>query len=231
MNLVNPYLFSTLKRGLVAYYPLDGNANDALGLHNGVVDGSVSFVSGKNNQAASFVSLASIKAVNSFDFSFTNGVNDVPFSISAWINFDSLTGVQFIVSKWQTVGSNEWLCAWNSTFLTIVTAIPGSSSLIRANYTFVPVLNKWYHLVFSYNGSGLSSGFDIYVNGVKVSADKAGSYTGMQSTGTVLRLGNSAVDEYFKGRIDEVAIWKNRKLVDSEVLELYRSGVGKFYPF
>jgi len=32
-----------------------------------------------------------------------------------------------------------------------------------------------------------------------------------------------------RGKLDEIAIWKNRELTSTEVTELYNSGAGKFY--
>jgi len=77
----------------------------------------------------------------------------------------------------------------------------------------------------------LNSGLDIYLDGVKASSIKSGTYPGMANTSSVLRIGNSFSNEFFNGKIDEVGIWKNRKLTDADVSELYSGGVGKFYPF
>ncbi len=74
-----PFVFGANQ--LIAYYPLDGNANDVSGFgNNGIVNGAT-FVSGKIGQAASFdgKSYVTLPAANKiFDLK-------ANFTISAWV--------------------------------------------------------------------------------------------------------------------------------------------------
>lgn len=214
--------------GLVASYSLS-NGNDNLGLHNGT-SVNVTYGAGKLGNCGDFnASNRVINISDSNDFSFTNGTNDLPLSLSVWCNFTSLAGTQFIFSKWDGSTASEYIIAWNATFLTII--LTGPTSNIRSNYTFTPTLNQWYHFVFTYNGSGLNSGLKIYVDGSLVTTVNSGTYTGMVDNTRFPRIGNSNASEYFKGKIDELNIWKNRELTYGEVLELYNSNLGLAYPF
>ncbi|MFN8256124.1 MAG: caspase family protein [Bacteroidales bacterium] len=86
-----------LKRGLVAYYPFNGNFNDAsVNKNNGTVNG-VELTGdklGKPNSAAYFdgKSYIVVPDNNSLDFS-------TSFSVFAWVNFDDANQNQKIISK------------------------------------------------------------------------------------------------------------------------------------
>jgi len=216
--------------GLVAYYSFDGsNATDIhTGTHNGTLINSPTFPTGKNGNCIEFGSTKAVSVADSNDFSFNNG-SEIPFAVSMWVNFNSVSGVNFLASKWDTGIANEWLIAYNSTFFTIILSNPNTSALIRANYTFSPTVGTWYHLLFTYNANGLNSGLGIYINGSLATSTNSGTYSGMTNGATPLKMGNSDVNEYFKGKMDEVAIWKGVTYGATQATELYNAGAGKFY--
>jgi len=234
VNYINPYVFnygSDFITDLVAYYSFDGsNATDIhTGTHNGTLVGSPTFPAGKNSNCIEFGSGKGVNVADSTDFSFTNGSNDVPFSVSMWVNFNSVSGVNFLASKWGIGTFGEWIVAYNSTFFTFLLYNYSAFSLIRANYTFTPTTSTWYHLVCTYDGSELNSGLKIYLNGALMSSTNSGTYTGMINGVSQFQIGNNDSNEYFKGKSDELAIWKDRELTALEVAELYNGGAGKFY--
>src|ERR1019366_3185308 len=96
---VNGYSQSFLTNGLVAYYPFNGNANDASGNgNNGTVYGAILTTDrfGNSNSAYSFDGASSyIEVPSNASLLFSNQL-----TISAWIKWVSFPGSQFsIVSK------------------------------------------------------------------------------------------------------------------------------------
>ena len=72
-------------------------------------------------------------------------------------------------------------------------------------------VNTWTHLAGTYDGLTLR----LYINGVEVAAQPRSGQIGIFS-GPIRIGGNSALGEYFQGRIDEVRIY-NRALTQTEV--------------
>jgi hypothetical protein len=84
--------------------------------------------------------------------------------------------------------------------------------------------NRWYHLVGTYNSTGLS----CYTNGILADSN-TGNYGSIQTTSDRLVIGADYFgSEVFNGVIDEVRIW-NRTLTAEEISASYNSGVYKLY--
>jgi hypothetical protein len=80
-----PRIGSNLSRGLIAYYPLNGNANDESGKgHSGIVHGNLVFVPGIFRLSAHFDGASAYISVP------THSDLDLqpPFSLAAWFNFE-----------------------------------------------------------------------------------------------------------------------------------------------
>lgn len=226
--------------GLVAYYKLDGDANDSTpNLHNGVAT-SVSYVSGKIGQAANFNSDTSVIKINdTIDLSFTNGTIDTPFSISMWIYVTQFSSVGNWILNKRGLTTNEWQLVCLSGKMHFAKFSNNSSSIYQGITCVSSIpLNSWQHIAYTDDGSGLNSGQNFYINGVRqlVSSANAGTYVKMQDTlaqtGIGLQLFDGvAANLRHRGYVDEIGIWKNRILTASEVLNLYNNGSGKTYPF
>ena len=82
------------------------------------------------------------------------------------------------------------------------------------------VLNRWYHLAFTYNGSNIT----LYKDGEVVDgAILTGQMPSTNSGNTELAIGaHRAGGGEFNGSIDEVMIW-NRALSETEIMRLYES--------
>lgn len=91
-----------LTNGLVAYYPFNGNANDMVGVNNGVVNSAVLTTDRFNNenQAYSFNGINSgITVQNNQLFNFGGNVD---FAIGLWAVLNAPTNVSpqfFLISK------------------------------------------------------------------------------------------------------------------------------------
>lgn len=234
-----------LKQNLVAYYSFDNNVLDSTpNAHNGTTVGSPSYVAGKQSNSINFQNdntLRYVTVADSTDFSFTNGVNDLPFSISFWVQNLAISSVgNWYVSKRSanfTLG--EWQIVYGSAGRIVVNI--GSNGNMGANYISAESilnpfgLNTWAYLTITYDGSATASGIKIYVNAVDATSinSTVGTYVRMINTTAELSFGqglwalNNAIKH--RGYLDELAIWKNRLLTLPEIQFLYNSGNGTNY--
>jgi hypothetical protein len=240
-----------LTNNLVAWWKFDNNLSDSTSnAHNGTGVGSPTYVSGVINQAINFDNTNTPRYVNvadSDDFTFATGSSDLPFSISLWaFNLSLSTLGNWLINKRSSVSTPniEWQLFYNNTAVTPNNTVTfwlfdtNSSNLIAAYSNVAPfALNTWAHIVATYDGSGNSSGLNIYINGVNVTNTRtsAGTYVKMNNTSSPLRIGQAgwATDATLKhrGYLDMVGIWKNRELTPTEISQIYNSGSGLDYPF
>ena len=219
-GLVASYNFDLDFSDYTGNHPLSAFGNTTAGVGGGVVSNCSEF-----DGSTGYLTVA-----DSDDFSMTDGVNDVPFSVSCWVNFDSLdpSNGDWIINKWQNA-NKEWLIARNPAgdLAFIVADGVNAANLIRTDFTWAPTLSTWYHLAFTYDGSKLEEGLKIYINGSLVSSTPSslGSYIGSVNTSSNLYVGRN-IDgsvQYFDGKLDELHIWKNRELTAAEVLGIYNT--------
>jgi len=222
--------------GLIARYSFDANANDISGNNlNGIVYGAT-MTPDRNNGTN-----------KAYDFDFANvsfgKQNDevyIPYSpilnvsnitVSLWLyprsyywNGNSGNNpVSTIINRFQygysTPNGQAWGIIFNQTSVTgfiVGTNGTGSSNAVSNNSL---ILNKWHHLVMTYNGSQIK----LYINGV-LSATQ--NYSSAMNT-----FGNSGISigesnqangywNHTDGKIDDVALW-NRALTATEIQQLY----------
>lgn len=233
---------------LVAYWAFENNVNDALGVHNGTTVGSPTYTTGVNGQSINFGNdniIRYLSVADSNDFSFTDGVTDLSFSISCWVNFSSFTTTVNPIIMKRNASFSEWqLIYLPATFGTIPANRIGiylfsenSSNVIVSASNSQPLLNNWINVIATYSGNSNVFGLKLYINGIlQNTKNTTGTYLKMPNTISPIYMGQfgtnltSATFKH-KGLLDEVAIWKNRELTASEVTKLYNAGAGKFYPF
>lgn len=220
--------------GLVAYYPFEGNANDMVNSYNGSYNSSfVGFTTGKILQASSFIKNINSKITipNNGDLSFTNGINDLPFTISLWTKINS-NGNHFLILKFLNTNTNsEWgFYIFGNKVRGLIVDKNTNNTYILKETTLGLNTIQFYHLCLTYDGVNGYNGMKIYVNGIEQTCINlsSGTYTGMKSGLLPMTIGNSSqtANNAFvtDGIIDELAIWKNRELTATEVLELYSKG-------
>jgi len=161
---------------------------------------------------------------NSTEFSFSDGNNDEPFSLSTWVKMDDNSTFR-ILSKDNGVGSNrEWLLATDAGGNLNIYLIDGGQFRGREYTTPLPE-NEWLHISATYDGSGGENfrlGLKLYVNGVQVDNVDFGSggYVAMDvSTANNFYIGRYATT-YADGKLADVRIYDD-ELTASEVLDLY----------
>jgi Concanavalin A-like lectin/glucanases superfamily/Immunoglobulin domain len=201
---------NSLTNGLVAYYPFNGDANDASGNgNNGTVIGASLTQDryGNLNQAYSF------NGVNNY-ISFT-GVPTTQtdnWSIIAWVNPASFSQAEIAVGMGYDDGAsgNGYSLGIN---INKLYPVFGGIEDIDAGFMF-PATNQWYQIAMLRN-SGTTS---FYVNGVST----PNSNTDTPHIPTAFRIGSNIGYRFFNGAIDDVRIY-NRALSSNEIAQLYFS--------
>ena len=209
-----------ITEGLVAYYPFDGNANDASGNGNhGVVHGATLTADrfGNENGAYRFDGNDWIEVESSSSLSLLTS----NMSLMTWVKIDSQSGWIPFLCKGRTArqfglelgisGNGEiriFVNDFNST---------GNGSQVE---TVAPsgsiTVGEWYHIAISYTGEKLVS----YINGVQAaSIDVSDSFAQNDDS---LYIGKDPPDatEYYRGELDDIRIY-NRALSAAEVKALY----------
>ena len=165
---------------------------------------------------------------NNGSFSFTNGTNDLPFSVSMWLKQTTQTGSQWIINKRTSPSSSgEWQIATTGGGYPIIQLIEqDNSSVLGKESTTILVASTWTHVVCTYDGSGTEAGLKIYQSGsaVGLSSQSAGAYTHMLKTSAPLAIatqGWSLGSSGFIGSIDDVRIY-NRAMSAAEICGIYK---------
>jgi len=237
---VNGYSQSFLTNGLVAYYPFNGNANDASGNgHNGTNHGGVLVPDrfGDPNQAYRFDGTNNDNSdTNSFiDLSQNRPITGIQttFSICGWINpryipqlphDESIPrGIYYHRADWADIGVRIGNSPWVSFSMTTLEfdTISGVHSANQNDDLYASILiptNVWTSFAATYDGMTKS----LYINGtlnVSVSYTFPANWdTSFMGEGIGGDFAGQA--ETFDGVIDDIRIY-NRALSDTEVQQLY----------
>ncbi len=223
--------------GLLAYFPLNGNANDSSGNgHNGTINGEVAWVADRfghfgdacylNGSSASISIPDSSRALN-FD------LKTQSYTICCWVMLDSLPrnrDMEIIMDR----GTGEIQPASYDLFYRgttgrfVADTWDDSSNIIVPSVT-MPDTNKWYFLTMVADTKKVA----IYVNGVRELSDNGAEspdsippgYRSTRNNEKVRTIGDFYPTtlnghHFFDGAIDDVRIY-GRALTYEEILELY----------
>jgi hypothetical protein len=87
------------------------------------------------------------------------------------------------------------------------------------------LLNTWYNIVVTYDGSSTPGGIKVYINGTSITLSTVTNTltSSIVSNGTTATLGAMGGTTYLTGYLEEVSHW-SRVLTSTEVTELFNSG-------
>jgi hypothetical protein len=194
-----------LTKGLLGYWPLDGDAKDAIGGHGGALFNGASFV--KDATRGTVLSVDGVddhvEAPHATDMVFSTSNS---YTLSAWVYLNNLPG------RWQTVmaksrdqgthygfwitDSGEWMGGgWENR---------GSKAVTKV----------WVHVAYVQDGAAGTG--TTYING---KVDWKGGPRDGTGLGDFWIGGAKSVSEFLGGFIDDVAVY-NRVLVVDEVKQL-----------
>lgn len=146
------------------------------------------------------------------------------FSISAWVFVTSFANFPVIFGNEAAAsGGFDFFFLTNGGLDLQWASHAGGEIEVQTTSTFL--LNTWYHVVLTYNGSNNASGVAIYVNGASISLNVVHN-TALSTPigyGGPTRIGNDNVAQLFDGYIDEVSVW-NTALSSGQVSALYNNG-------
>ena len=217
------FLDWSLHDGLIAHYGLDGNVfGETPGsgrVLTRLVDGGPDFVKGKIGQAARFDGKRFVDGGDVAPFRFQER-----FTLSAWI-YPAASNGPIVTRTKQGSTEKEGYGLYlkdGKVQLNLVARWLDDSTRVE---TAQPLkLNRWYHVVASYDGSRLADGTAIYVNGkpwkLTYVVDGLNQPFGVKAPIRIGAVGNAP--DRFRGDIDEVRIY-DRKLTRQEVAALATS--------
>ncbi len=229
----SPVSGQTFANGLVAYYPFNGNANDAIGTNNGTVFGATLATDrfGNANRAYYFNGSSYIQIPTS-----TNVFGSQDFTVSMWFNSagffnisNSSTQARFLISK----GTSNFELHLGS-LLGTPSATPSGFRFLPRNHLNsgpswdTPALsyqtNVWQHIVAVYQPS--TTNVMMFCNGVSLSIIGSSTTPAGTNNITPARLGMRFDGTLaFQGMLDSVRIY-NRGLSANEVQQLYQYEAG-----
>lgn len=214
-----------IDKGLKAYYPFNGNANDMSGNgNNGTVVGFENFSKNRFLDNANSISLSGI---NNAVLVNDNNSLDLVFEASAfsWINIKGQPYQNFTVltkgngsvrsytlQLYRQGSSNQYKMA-------LVTSNVETVSLIPFTIDF----NKWYHIGFTFKNKI----FSVYLNSVLIENVTVTSNMVVNSAALEIGRDSYSATEFTNGLIDEVRLY-SRSLNHLEVQEVYKYGCPGF---
>jgi hypothetical protein len=206
--------------GLVAYYPLDGNANDASGNNfNGTAFNGVTYSPHLSGLAANFSGASQY-------ISLPSAIPDTSaFTVAFWLNTADTTPNTFpyglfLVSRDIPNANYDWnICIGLGRKLEFHTGTPTNDSLILTTPSDLPG-NDWVHITCV--ADAVAGMKDIYLNG-QLAASTPWVPTTFDNSTVPIYLGASTAEPlshlFLNGSMDEVRFY-DRALSASEVMTL-----------
>lgn len=198
---------------IISRYTFEDNVNDVVGSNNGVNSG-VTFVTGGVGKSGVFNNSTStnVTIADSDNLTFLGA-----FSISLLYKSNGVSN-QWLVSKRDASDFEHQFVIYQNNLRIYL----NGGGTIDAYISFVPTIGQQYHLGVSYNNNGLNSGLEIYIDGIKQTLTRSGTFTGIVNTASStyisgLNLGSPIYP--MNSNVDEVIFWDD-KLTDEAFLEL-----------
>jgi hypothetical protein len=221
--------YNSLSKGLVAYYPFEGNTNDESGLSNNLSLTGAELAADRSGSTSGALKL-------NLNSSYAESANLIG------VSGNSLRSVSFWVRTQEPLGVDADIISWGdrnpslggSQFLIALQGGNGGEIVVGGYYSDVsaanlgdPFLERWNQVTYVYSGS--ITGAKIYLNGKSLPVGQNGGWVAATDTwntvNTVLRLGSrgDGRDLALAGTIvDDVRVY-GRALSTSEVVQLYQT--------
>lgn len=169
-----------------------------------VVDNSLAF-----DGSDDFVSIPDDNAL-----SFGDGASDSPMTVEAWVRFNTSTANRGIVSK--RTGFDEYVFETDAGGNIAVRFYDddAAATIEKESTGFTTLISTWYHLAFTYDGSGTTDGIKIYIDGVEPAYNvpaPVGVYVAMENTASPVEIATVNGGSNFEGEIDEIRIWNSER--------------------
>jgi len=220
-NTVNVTLLSVPTTDLVAYFPFNGNANDASGYtHNGTVSGATLTTDRFGNGSKAYYFSGSPSTINVGAIpEITSGSN---WTVSFWMNTDVVENYRNPLDfSYISTGNNqgprfELSLDGNFSFASGIGGVSGETYAVLRIQNHITV-GHWSHVIGMRDGNILR----FYIDNVEVGNQTT---TLWPPTFTNLVIGHgfttSEINRWFKGSVDDIRVYK-RALTSQEIDTLY----------
>ena len=208
--------------GLVAYYPFNGNANDASGNGNhGTVNGATLATDGDGNENSAYSFDGEKYEGNSINIGSSIFNDPNSFSIYVTVNVGELyvheNPFSYIFSQ---ASGGEIQISHHSDYLGFASKLNNDSWLICE---ITPEVNKWVNYVYTYSEE--LNRIIVYTNGVETCTKEINSTLFSYEGPAMIGRQSNVEHNYFNGIISEIGFW-NRALSEQEIQNLYNSSTG-----
>lgn len=193
---------------LAAYYPFDGNANEASGsgAPNGVVSGAT-LTTGKDglpNTAYSFGSGNSISVANTSLLDFTTA-----FTIEFYI-YPTTTSTQNVMSRWAIGTGGQFLVRYTGGLFVFIPSSAGDGGSNYGSISSGISINTWTKIKIVYDGSGATNAdrLKFYFNDVQQTLVFVGTITSSLVTASIpTYFGEWNGTANYLGKLDEIKFY------------------------
>ena len=223
---------TSLREGLVAYYPFNGNANDESGNgHHGTVHGATLTQDRHDNANRAYLfnegAEASNVVVPDHDLLDLGNSSNKEITISLWCSLPKHKAARLIVKGKANSPVTDYCLFFPTTTadLNILFWGTGRADTHSGSWppTYLPNLStEWHHLVAIYKqGKGIDGYKKVYLDGQLIYLGTSGAKN--KSNSEDLLIGGrpwTAKQKYLGHRVDDVRIY-NRALSEAEVKALY----------
>jgi hypothetical protein len=217
----DPLSFNPLSKGLVAYYPFDGNGNDESGNKNHLLLGNASLTESRTGSSATALEFTGAQTAPRSNAN-TGISGNAPFSVSFWVEPTS-------EPSWPS----GFILGWGDSdpgrvahfyYRPYTQGAADFNLHIDENYVGATVqtepnslLSQWNHITYTYEPGDRS--FAIYLNGMLQTTNfKSFNMELHDLIDSPLAIGNASSGWAFK--IDDIRLY-NRTLTEGEVQQLY----------
>jgi len=206
------------RNGLVAWYPFDGNAQDASGNgHHGTVSGAnlINDRFSNPNSAYNFYQIEHdyISVPDHPDLQISNAITIAIWGFRPGYYYPD--GFEDLVMK----GNDSYGFQYNNSTDEILFHLT-SNGWRNLNSNFEPIMQNWFHIAGTYDGEWQR----VYVNGIETNSQY---FTGgIQTNNSPLYFGYQVAGDnaWYNGFLDDCCIY-NRALSADEIWDLYKIGV------
>lgn len=201
--------------GLIAWFRLDGTAEDSSGRNN---HGIIRFaepaagIRGKAGTAFFFPAEKKAYIYNMSDSGFPQG--DLPRTMSAWIKTDKEAPGGFVIADYGRMGTNTNSSLWYTDSRLVM-----SFGNYRVSGTTDLNDSKWHFAAAAWDGENVN----LYIDGkLEVSEAPAKKPYTMYSGSFTIGVTNNKQKNNFDGSIDDVRVY-NRSLSAEEIRDLFEN--------
>ncbi len=215
MYLINSHRYGGIVVLPIASYPLANDSDEVIGTTSGI-DGVDTNISYDGTEATFNGSTSKIVIPDNDIFSFTDGANDLPFSIECEVNINSwgIDGAT-LLEKRSAGNVGEWAISINESLKRITFILISSSGSMFYYIDNAVELNTDYNFRLTYDGNGLTSSGKIFINNIEQSIlSLSTGYTNMVNSNIDVIVGKRDFD----GKYNLDGTMKNLKFYNYEKL-------------